>query len=139
SSESACDLFQTNVHAPLQICQALLPSITELSGSIVNIGRAGIHIGRADSETGVYMATKAALWSLTRSLARECAPMQVTVNMVSPGQLNNSGSLQKDVSTLPMKRAGLPEEVARVIAFLFEPDNHYITGQNIEVAGGLGL
>ena len=85
------------------------------------------------------MATKAALWSLTRSLAKECAPHGVAVNMVSPGQLDISLSLPKDTSVLPMKRAGTCLEVARVVGFLLQPENHYITAQNIEIAGALGL
>jgi NAD(P)-dependent dehydrogenase (short-subunit alcohol dehydrogenase family) len=136
--EMCLELFQSNVHAPLLLCQELLPSIRKLQGSIVNIGTSGLHDGRAKIETGVYMATKAALWSLTKSLAKEFAKERVTVNMVSPGQLENSVSLPS-LASLPMGRAGTTEEVAEVVAFLFSEENHYITAQNIEVAGALGL
>lgn len=138
-SSVAYALFQTNVHAPLQLCQALLPTICKLQGSIVNIGTVGIHEAKVLSKSGVYMATKTALWSLTKSLAKEYAHDQVSINMVSPGELTISVSLPKDLARLPMKRAGTPEEVARLIAFLFEPENRYITAQNIEVAGAFGL
>jgi 3-oxoacyl-[acyl-carrier protein] reductase len=132
-------LFQTNVHAPFLLMQELLASIRIHKGSIINIGTASILQGRADTNSGVYTATKAALWSLTKSVARECAPDQVAVNMVSPGQLDISVSLPSDLSILPMKRAGTCAEVARVVGFLLQPENHYITAQNIEIAGACGL
>ncbi len=139
NASQARELFQANVQAPLMLMQALLPSIKELQGSIVNIGTAGIHDGRADSQSGVYMASKAALWSLTKSLAKECAKDNVSINMVSPGQLTISISLEDEGRRLPMKRAGTPEEVARLVAFLLASENHYITGQIIDVAGAFGF
>jgi NAD(P)-dependent dehydrogenase (short-subunit alcohol dehydrogenase family) len=132
-------LFQTNVHAPLMLMQGLISSIRKQKGAIINIGTSAIAQGRADVQSGVYMATKAALWSLTRSFAKECARSGATVNMVSPGQLDISISLPKDTAIFPMGRPGECQEVARVVAFLLKPENHYITAQNIEVSGALGL
>ena len=92
---------------------------------------------RADSKYAAYTSTKAALLWLTKSLARELAPDRVRVNMVSPGQLDISHAV---LSSPPMMgRAGTVQEVGEVVAFLLNPENCYITGQNIEVAGGLAL
>ncbi len=74
---------------------------------------------------------------LTKSLAKELAASNVRVNMVSPGQLDISVD-KPNPAALPMQRLGTAEETARVVAFLLEK-GQYITGQNIEVAGGLGL
>jgi NAD(P)-dependent dehydrogenase (short-subunit alcohol dehydrogenase family) len=133
------DLFQTNVEAPLFLIQALADSMKKEKGAVVNIGTSGINSQRADSRSPIYGATKAALWSLTRSLARELAPSHVRVNMVSPGQLERSIGLPEDNSHFPMGRPGTAREVARVVNFLLEDGSESITGQNIEVAGGFGL
>ncbi len=137
--EIALELFHTNVHAPFMLIQALSSSIKAHQGSIINIGTSGLHSFRANESAPVYTMTKMALWSLTKSLAKEFAPFCVRVNMVSPGQLTNSINLPQDCSRLPMKRPGTPEEVARVVSFLLDENTSYITGQNIEVAGGFNL
>ena len=128
------ELFETNVHAPFIINQALFPL-----KRIVTIGVAGIHRVRTVSYASAYTTTKAALLSYTRSLSRELAEAGTTVNMVSPGVLENSVDLEESENRLPMGRPGELSEVARVVSFLLEDGSGYITGQNIEVAGGLSL
>ncbi len=132
-------LFQTNLHAPVALVRALLPTLIEQRGAIINIGVAGINQVHADIYCTAYTASKLALWMTTRSLARELAPRGVRVNMVSPGVLDNSIDKQRLQPQLPMQRPGSLHEVARVVAFLLETESGYITGQNIEVAGGLRL
>jgi NAD(P)-dependent dehydrogenase (short-subunit alcohol dehydrogenase family) len=133
------ELFQTNLHSPFALIKALVPSIKKARGNIINIGIAGVDNVSANTYATAYNLTKAALWLLTKSLAKELAPFLVRVNMVSPGQLENSIDLPEDQTTLPMKRSGSLKEVARVIAFLLQENSNYITGQNITVAGGLTL
>lgn len=130
-------LFQINLHAPATLIQALIPGIKQLQGNIINIGVSGNYAIRADTYFTAYRMTKMSLLMLTKSLAKELVSSHVQVNMVSPGQLENSID-KPDPSLLPMQRLGTTKEVARVVAFLLEKDQ-YITGQNIEVAGGLGL
>lgn len=130
-------LFQTNLHAPFTLIKALAPSLIRAQGSIINIGVAGIGHVRSQAKAGPYGIAKAGLWMLTKTLARELAPEQVRVNMVSPGMLDISIDL--DAVALPMSRPGTTEEVTNAILFLLEPANRYITGQNIEVAGGYAL
>lgn len=130
-------LFQTNVHAPFYLIHALLPSLKKQKGHILNIGTSGLNRG-ADLKSPAYKTTKMALLQLTLSLAKELAPEFVRVNMLSPGYLENSVDLPPS-TTLPMKRPATLEEAAKIAAFLFDQQSDYITGQNIEVAGGFGL
>jgi NAD(P)-dependent dehydrogenase (short-subunit alcohol dehydrogenase family) len=75
---------------------------------------------------------------LTKSLAAAAAPQGVRVNMASPGQLANSVDLPDDVvATIPAGRAGTLDDMSAAITFLIDSD--YVTGQNIDVAGGYRL
>ncbi len=130
------ELFQLNVFAPVAIVQGLLPGITRASGCVVNMGMVGIQHSYADIYCSAYSAAKAALWQLTRSLAKELLASRVRVNMVSPGYLETS--VVKPQS-FPLGREASIQEVADLVAFLMGPSAHYITGQNIEVAGGVRL
>lgn len=138
SQEEWQSLFQTNVIAPGLIIKALLPSLIQNQGRIVNVGTSGLNGTQGKIQAPAYTATKRALHSLTLSLAKELASQGVSVNMVSPAYMVNAID-SIDSSKLPRGRAASLEEVARMVAFLFEEDNGYITGQNIEVAGGVGL
>lgn len=131
-------LFQPNLHAPFELCKAYSPSLKRARGSIINLGIAGIDTLKLATIASAYMITKTGLLMLTRFLAKELAPDHVRVNMVSPGIIENSKDLPSFIS-LPMERKGTIEEVVNVIAFLLDPQNNYITGQNIEIAGGIGL
>ncbi|MFN4173520.1 MAG: SDR family oxidoreductase [Parachlamydiaceae bacterium] len=133
------DLFQTNLFAPVQITQALAPSIIKNRGRIITIGVTGINSFRADTYANAYTQTKASLLGYTKGLAKELAEFGVTVNMVSPGRLENAVDLPDDPKTDPMGRPGKLSEITRVIKFLLEPESEYITGQNLEVAGALRL
>lgn len=132
-------LFQTNFHAAVQITQALTDSLIEQKGVILAMGCSGLE-GRASKHSPAYRASKIALLYYVRALALELAEKGVSVNMVSPGRLLNSIDLtEESIRSIPMGRAGELEEVARAVLFLADPANRYITGQNLEVAGGLGV
>lgn len=136
--EEWCWLFQTNVHAPFALSRALLPGIIEAKGNIINIGVVGVGNIYADVSRTAYLTTKMALWMLTKSLARELAPMHVRVNMVSPGYLDSAVDLPKE-NKLPMGRPGTYADITHALMFLLQEQSSYITGQNIEVGGGIGL
>lgn len=132
-------LMQVNVIAPLTLSKALLPSIRESKGSIINIGVSGLFSMHSNMANTPYGMTKGLLWDVTKVLAREWASANVRINMVSPGILENSVDMPEDPLKLPMRRLGALHEVAHTVAFLLDENSHYITGQNIEVAGAVGL
>lgn len=94
---------------------------------------------------GIYCGSKAALEQFTRILARELAPRNITVNTVSPGftetdmyyALPHLADLAPRLT--PLGRAGKPEEIADVVAWLCTPEASWITGQNIQASGGLNM
>lgn len=132
------EIFQVNLHAPFALSKAFLSSLKQHRGSIINIGVTGAGGMHTDTRRAAYRMSKMALVMLTKTLARELAKDQVRVNMVSPGYLDNAVDLPEPQS-LPMRRPARLEEVARVVWFLLQDNSEYITGQNIEVAGGVAI
>lgn len=132
------ELFQTNLHAPFLLTRALLPMLIRNQGRIINIGISGLNCQKGFSHSTAYSLSKLALLGLTKSLAKELAKEEITVNMVSPGYLEISVNLPDD-NKLPLKRAARFDEIIRAIEFLLDQKSGYITGQNIEVAGAIGL
>jgi 3-oxoacyl-[acyl-carrier protein] reductase len=111
-------------------------------GRIVNISSVVGLMGNAGQSN--YAASKAGVIGFTKSLAREVALRNVTVNAVAPGYIATSmteslpESVKKNfIAIIPMKRFGKPEEVAQVVRFLLSDDAAYITGQVISVNGGM--
>ena len=88
-----------------------------------------------------YSAAKAAVIGATKALAQEVGRKGVTVNAVAPGFIKTDmteGLNENELkSMIPVKRFGLPEEVAHAVGFLASPDSGYITGETISVNGGL--
>lgn len=134
SPQKLGELFQINTLVPLLLTQKLLPSLKRHHGHIVYIGMAGADRSSARTHAFSYDLTKHALAQLMKSLAKELAPDGVCVNMVSPGCLEGSIDTPKQI---PFGRTGHFTEIAEAVAFLLS--SRYITGQNLEVAGGVRL
>jgi 3-oxoacyl-[acyl-carrier protein] reductase len=93
-----------------------------------------------------YSASKAAIIGMTKSAAKELASRGITVNAVAPGfiQTAMTAALPEAVLTqmkqqIAMGRCGTPEEIAGAVSFLCSPDASYITGQVLEVSGGISM
>ncbi|MFI4847290.1 MAG: 3-oxoacyl-ACP reductase FabG [Candidatus Makana argininalis] len=113
-------------------------------GRIINIGSFIGFIGNIGQSN--YSASKAGLVGLSKSLSYEVASMGITVNVVSPGfiitDMTKSLTLNKRkyfLSRIPMNRFGLPEEVSSLVIFLASEESSYITGEVINVNGGICL
>lgn len=113
--------------------------MTHRAGRIVDIASLSGMKGLAGQTN--YSAAKAALIGATKALALEVAPRKVTVNAVAPGFIETDMTKELPIDELkkqvPMRRFGKPEEVAAAVAFLVSPDAAYITGNVININGGL--
>lgn len=132
-------LFQNNLFAPVAIMNALTPSLIQHKGAIVNVGVAGLNSQYSDNYSTAYMSAKMALWSATKGYAKDLLAKGVRVNMISPGYLENAVDLPFDPTSLPLGRPATLAEAAYWVGELLSTQSSYITGQNIEIAGGVRL
>lgn len=137
-------LSALNLRAALQCVMAFAPAMKQRRyGRIVVIGSRAV-LGKPGRI--VYGMTKSGLIGMTRGLALELAPYEVTVNMVSPGSIETELFFENNdpngpvVTALkaanPMKRMGKPEEIANAVEFFLRRETTYVTGQNLYVCGG---
>ena len=117
--------------------RAALCMIKKHSGAIINISSIWGQSG-ASCET-LYSMTKAGVIGLTKALAQELAPSNITVNCIAPGiidtRMNDMFDTQELIDEVPLGRLGTPEEIAQAVLFLAE--NRYITGQVLGINGGM--
>jgi len=134
-------VIDVSVHGFYNVTQPLtLPMIRTRWGRIINISSVSALMGNRGQVN--YAAAKGALNAATRALSLEVASRGITVNAVAPGIIAtgmSSGAFDAAAinDIVPMKRAGSPEEVASLVAFLASPDAGYITGQIISISGGM--
>jgi 3-oxoacyl-[acyl-carrier protein] reductase len=139
-------VIDVNLTSTFLMCQAAAPGmVARKSGAIVNMASLAAWNGGGPGAVA-YSAAKGAIVSLSKGIAKELAPHGVRVNCVSPGLIGETDfhgrftpreSFEAIARTVPLGRAGTPDEVARVVAFLASPDSAYLTGETIEVNGGL--
>lgn len=137
------DVINTNLKSVFNYCKAAVkPMINQREGKIINISSVvGImgNVGQAN-----YVAAKAGVIGLTKSLAREFASRNINVNAIAPGYIETDMTAklsetqkQSILNLIPLKRIGKPDDIARVVVFLASEDANYITGQVICVDGGM--
>ena len=138
-------MFAVNVKGSFFVTRHALPRLND-GGRIINIS--SMVAFAAYPACIAYAQTKAAVNSLTRSLAAELGPRRITVNAVAPGATSTDfiGDLASDPAFMDALRAGTalnrigePGDIAGVVAFLASPDAGWITGQVIQASGGMHL
>ena len=145
SDEDWDTMLATNLKSVFLCSQEIMPvMVRQRGGSIINISSSGGQLGGMLAVH--YAVSKAGVISLTRSLARVGAPDGIRVNCVTPGlietemsqkEIRSDVGQQKISKEIPLRRAGQVEEVATAVAFLASDEASYITGQSINVNGGL--
>jgi 2-hydroxycyclohexanecarboxyl-CoA dehydrogenase len=139
-------MLQINVIGTFIVTQVVLPDMKAAGwGRVVNISSSSAQSGSVNQVH--YSASKGAVVSMTRSLAQALGPMGITVNNIPPGSVMNTVMSEANrgqmtytpeqlAKTLPVRRTGIPEDIANACAWLVSDDTGYVTGQTIGVNGG---
>jgi 3-oxoacyl-[acyl-carrier protein] reductase len=128
------DVVSTNLTGAFLLTQALLSAMLKNRwGRVINISSVVGRTGQAGQVN--YAATKAGLIGLTRSLAREVASRNITVNAVAPGYI--ATPMTAVLAQIPLGRAGTEADVAGAVVFLASDSASYITGHTLDVNGGM--
>lgn len=135
------DVMHTNLDSFFYLTKLLLnPMVRARHGRIINITSISGVTGLPGQVN--YSSAKAALIGATKALSKELAVRKITVNAVAPGFIATDMTAELDElelkKTIPMGRFGQPEEVASLVSFLVSDEAAYITGQTINIAGGIG-
>jgi len=143
SNEEWSDVIETNLNSIYKVTKEFIKDMMKLRfGRVINISSVVGLSGNAGQTN--YSSTKAALYGFTKSLAKEVASRNITVNSISPGfiETDMTSKLKEDqkkalIDSIPLSRMGSADELAKVVKFIASSDASYITGENINVNGGL--
>ena len=136
--------FNLNVLGLVLATQEAVKQFGPDGGSVINLGSVASTL--APRGGSIYSATKAAVDTVTKSLAKELGPRKIRVNSINPGMIETEGvhaagfigtDFHKNaIAQTPLGRIGQPNDIATVAAFLASPDSGWITGETLQVAGG---
>ncbi len=137
------DVVNTNLSSVYRMSKACLrPMMKAKTGRIINIASVVGSSGNAGQTN--YAAAKAGMLGFTKSLAREVGSRGITVNAVAPGMIDTDMTRELPeaqratlLASIPLGRLGQPEEIAAVVAFLASDAAGYVTGETIQVNGGM--
>jgi 2-hydroxycyclohexanecarboxyl-CoA dehydrogenase len=142
-------IIDINLRGPIRMTKAVLPQMAERqSGRIVNISSDAGRVGSTGE--AVYSACKAGIIGFGKTIAREMARHNITVNAICPGPTatpllesmvgeGNDKLIDALKRGIPMRRLGEPEDIAGVVAFIISDEASFITGQTLSVSGGLTM
>ena len=139
-------IMDVNVTSTVFMCKAVIPGMkAKRSGNIVNMSSLAAHNGGGNGAV-IYAASKGAIVSFTKGLAKELAPYGIRVNCVAPGFIEDTKfhathtsreARDATVAAIPLGRSGLPRDVSRVVAFLATDQSAFITGETVDINGGV--
>ncbi len=145
SEEDWDEVLRSNLKSVYNITKAAIPSMMKArTGSIINIASV---VGRyGNSGQSNYAASKAGMIAFTKSIAQEFGSRGIRANVIAPGfiQTDMTADLSDEVlkswtAAIPLKRAGTPQDIASVVAFFAGDESAYITGQVLNVCGGMKM
>jgi len=139
------EVFDINLNGAFHSCRAAIPALTERGGGAIVLTASDLGI-KPMMYAGAYSASKAAMISLGKTLAIECAPLRIRVNIIAPGETDTRmgvKSFTQDASVveawekcIPLGRIASPEEMAQAIVFMASDQASYLTGEVLLVDGG---
>lgn len=132
-------VFNINLMGVVNCCKAVLPNMKmNKRGKIINMSSLSAYTGGL-AVSPTYVASKAAIMSVTRSLAKQVAHLKINVNSVAPGLIDTDMTelCGYDPEQVPLKELGTPEHVAEGVYFLVSNASNYITGTTLDINGGL--
>jgi 2-hydroxycyclohexanecarboxyl-CoA dehydrogenase len=139
-------MLEINLKGTFIVTQVVLPDMEAAKwGRIVNISSSSAQTGAVGMAS--YSASKGAMITLTRTLAQELGPLGITVNNIPPGTVMQTvmsearaaqfpGSIERLIPNIPVRRTGVPDDIANACAWLCSEASGYVTGQTIGVNGG---
>ncbi len=135
-------VLQTNLSSCFNMCRCVIEGMRESGfGRIVNIGSVNGQAGQYGQVN--YSAAKSGIHGFTKALAKEGAGRGITVNAIAPGYVDTDmvravpeKVLEKIISTIPVKRLGRAEDIARGVMFLVADEASFVTGSTIDINGG---
>ena len=148
SEEFFRQVIDVNLTSAFLMCRAVGPSmVARKSGTIINMSSLAAWNGGGPG-AGAYSTAKGAIVSLTKALAKEMSPHGIRVNCVAPGLIGETAfhgrftapaAFENAARGVLLGRAGTPDEVASVVAFLASKDASFLTGETIEINGGMNM
>ncbi|NEO56259.1 MAG: bifunctional dihydropteridine reductase/dihydrofolate reductase TmpR [Okeania sp. SIO3B5] len=141
SIEEWHQMLDSNLNSTFYVTQAAIPHLKAAGwGRIVNFAFASAQNVMAGEVETAYRVAKTGVIIYTKSLAKELIKDNITANIISPGVAENSVGLDETtISLLPSKRPATLKEISNAVVFFITPEADYITGQVLEVAGGMRL
>jgi 3-oxoacyl-[acyl-carrier protein] reductase len=138
-------VIDTNLTGTFNFCRSVIFSFMKRKqGAVINLSSVAGVYGNATQSN--YSASKAGIIGFSKALAKEVAPYNIRVNVVAPGFITtdmtdrlDSKAREKALAMIPMRRFGEPQDVAELVSFLVSQRARYITGQTLQVDGGIAF